>query len=239
LARVPRKLTSTLLSTAWGWLGWKALPKKQKKQRLHCAQTPSRRHRRRGVSRALSKSSTLRYIFRRGCVKKGAADKQILGGGALGLELQGNAGVVLCCRHPGRTADRTVQSHRGGPSPSVDRAAPDLTAGRGVSTPSTRRGPDGRRRSPSGLIRVVQSPRSCPLVCPSKPFSPWSNPGVASVVQCPRRSPRPWSPPRARAPGHPITADGHHPGRSVSFKAHRAARPFSPVAMAQHLNAPL
>ena len=30
MARVPRKLTSTLLSTAWGWLGWKALPKKQK-----------------------------------------------------------------------------------------------------------------------------------------------------------------------------------------------------------------
>jgi len=45
------------------------------------------------------------HIFRRGCVKKGAADEHIFGGGALGFELQDNAGLILCCRHPGRTAD--------------------------------------------------------------------------------------------------------------------------------------
>jgi len=90
------------------------------------------------------RSSTPLNIFRLGCIKKGATDKQILGGGALGFELQYIAGVVLCCRHPGRTADRTVQSHRGGPSPSVDRAAPDCRPRCGH--PQTRR----RRAAPSG-----------------------------------------------------------------------------------------
>ena len=84
-------------------------------------------------------------------------------GGALGLELQDNAGVVLRCRHPCRTADcrtadRTVQSHRGGPSPSDDRAASDCRLRCGH--PQTRR----RRASPSGCgkhpFAVCWNPRS-------------------------------------------------------------------------------
>ena len=83
-------------------------------------------------------------LFRRGCLKKGAADKQILGGGALGFELQDNAGVVCCRRHPGRTADRIVRSHRGGSGPSVDHAAPDCRPRCGHSQTRT------RRAAPSG-----------------------------------------------------------------------------------------
>ena len=61
-------------------------------------------------------------------------------------------------------------------------------------------GPGGHSWSPSGPIRVVQSPRSCPPACPSELLSLLPNPGAVSVVQGRRWSPRPWSPPHARAP---------------------------------------
>ena len=89
----------------------------------------------------------------------------------------------------------------------------------------TRGGPDGRRRLLSGPIRVIQSPQSCPFACPSELLSPWSNPGGASVVKCPRRFPRLWLLQRKRASGPPMAADGRHPGLSASLKAHRAACP--------------
>jgi len=79
----------------------------------------------------------------------------------------------------------------------------------------------GHSWSPSGPIRVVRSPQSCPPACPrAEPRSRQRGPGVTVVppplVAATRTSIR-------REP--PMAAGGRHPGRSVSFNAHRAACP--------------
>ena len=128
---------------------------------------------------------------------------------------------------PVRVLQQTAQFvvRRGVPAMfKADSGSAAAAAGHHIA-PSTRGGPDGRRRLLSGPIRVIQSPQSCPSACPSELLSPWSNPGGASVVKCPRRFPRLWLLQRKRASGPPMAADGRHPGLSASLKAHRAACP--------------
>jgi len=120
--------------------------------------------------------------------------------------------MATSCRHPGRSAFLKAQITA---RPSV--RARSAASGRARGPPARSRtdggrrcwppreehptwAPDGRFWSPSGPIRVDQSPESSPSVCPSEQRSLWSGLRAASEVQGRRRSPRRCWPPRARAP---------------------------------------
>ena len=88
---------------------------------------------------------------------------------------------------------------RGPPARSRADGGPPVAAGRHTHE-HPRWASSGRSWSPSGPIRLVQSPQSCPSMYQSEPRSFWSGPGGVSEVQGRRRSRRRRWPAHSRAP---------------------------------------